>query len=232
MYEYDSGSILISLIITLALYCAFPLLSANYCKTPKNKKKYILTCYGVNLIVWVGFFILTELLTGDTSSGGAYILWTGVFSAVGIKTLDNRGMLIQNEKPITNTSSQIKSVLNCETEDERIAYFKEEYQNENEKKLNKILNGDYSKEAKTAVRIILDERRNNNNSSSNEIKQGDNECHSQALPLKTVENECKPAEADIDVKMAETPQILFCRNCGNKLPQDSKFCNKCGLKIE
>ena len=24
----------------------------------------------------------------------------------------------------------------------------------------------------------------------------------------------------------------YCRNCGNKLPADAKFCDKCGMKID
>lgn len=26
-------------------------------------------------------------------------------------------------------------------------------------------------------------------------------------------------------------EFIFCRNCGNKLPADSKFCNKCGQSV-
>ena len=28
-----------------------------------------------------------------------------------------------------------------------------------------------------------------------------------------------------------TQESIFCRNCGNRLPSDSKFCNKCGTAV-
>ena len=54
-----------------------------------NEKKYKVLCYCVNFAV----MILFVALNGGTSSGGPYILWTWVFSASGVKTLEKRGVL-------------------------------------------------------------------------------------------------------------------------------------------
>jgi len=81
--------ILISLVITLGAYCAFPLIFAKVRKKIITKRKYKVLCYCVNFAV----MILFVALNGGTSSGGPYILWTWVFSASGVKTLEKRGVL-------------------------------------------------------------------------------------------------------------------------------------------
>lgn len=81
--------ILVSLIITLGAYCAFPLIFAKYRKKIITKRKYRVLCYCVNFAVMVLFIAIN----GGASSGGPYALWTLVFSAAGIKTLKNRGVL-------------------------------------------------------------------------------------------------------------------------------------------
>lgn len=83
MMEIDFGALLLSLCLTLLLYGAYPLLSANKRDTEITKKKYFWKCYGINFLIWLGCFIFEELTYGRGSSGGAYILWTWVFESIG-----------------------------------------------------------------------------------------------------------------------------------------------------
>ncbi len=80
--------ILLSLIITLGAYCAFPLIFAKFRKKIITKKKYRVLCYCVNLAVMALFIV-----KNGASSGGPYILWTWVFSAAGIKILESKSIL-------------------------------------------------------------------------------------------------------------------------------------------
>ena len=80
--------ILISLVITILAYGAIPLIVANTREKPITKKKYNFICYGWNLLVMFLFIVVN-----GKSSGGAYILWTWIFTKKGINTLVSRGIL-------------------------------------------------------------------------------------------------------------------------------------------
>lgn len=80
--------ILLSLIITLGAYCAFPLVFAKLRKKIITKRKYRALCYCVNFAVMVLF-----ITKNGASSGIPYVLWTWVFSAAGIKILKNKSIL-------------------------------------------------------------------------------------------------------------------------------------------
>ena len=81
--------LLVSLIITLAAYSAFPLIFARTRKKIITKRKYRVLCYCVNFAVVVLFFGIS----GNGTNAVPYLLWTSVFSASGIKTLESRGLL-------------------------------------------------------------------------------------------------------------------------------------------
>ena len=85
--------ILVSLLITLVAYGAFPLVFARMRKKTITKKKYNLFCYCVNFLVMVLFVAVN----GNSSSGAPYLLWTWVFSMSGIKTLKIRGVLEETQ---------------------------------------------------------------------------------------------------------------------------------------
>ena len=68
-------AIAISLVLTLFIYGAFPVIFAKTRKTPITKKKYKRLCYGINFIGVVFFVALN-----GASNGAPYILWTWVFS--------------------------------------------------------------------------------------------------------------------------------------------------------
>ena len=80
--------ILISFLVTLVAYGAFPLIFARKRKDVISKKKYKGLCYCIN-----GFVMLLFVAVNGASSGGPYFLWTGMFSAMGINTLKDRGVL-------------------------------------------------------------------------------------------------------------------------------------------
>lgn len=102
--------ILVSLVVTLVAYGAFPLIFARTRKEIITKRKYNVLCYCFNILVMILFIAIN----GEPSSGGPYLLWTWVFSTSGIKTLKNRGVLegFQNfdyTKTYTYQTSQVMS---------------------------------------------------------------------------------------------------------------------------
>ena len=80
--------LLISLVVTLFVYGAFPVIFAKVRKTPITKKKYTRLCYGINFIGLVFFVALN-----GASNGAPYLLWTWIFSNYGAKTLETKGLL-------------------------------------------------------------------------------------------------------------------------------------------
>ena len=80
--------LLLMLGITLFAYGAFPIIFAKTRKKTITKKKYNLLCYGINFFVMFLFIVFN-----GKSSGAPYILWTGIFSSIGLKILKNRGVL-------------------------------------------------------------------------------------------------------------------------------------------
>lgn len=79
--------ILISLVITLIAYGAFPLIYARARRGVITRKKYRRRCFAFNLLVMIGFCVIN----GGFTSWAPYLLWTTVFSSTGINTLINRG---------------------------------------------------------------------------------------------------------------------------------------------
>ena len=102
--------ILVSLLITLVAYGAFPLVFARMRKKTITKKKYNLFCYCVNFLVMVLFVAVN----GNSSSGAPYLLWTWVFSMSGIKTLKIRGVLEEthNKNYKNDVSTEVAEVAN------------------------------------------------------------------------------------------------------------------------
>ena len=80
--------IVISLVVTLLVYGAFPIIFSKTRKTPITKKKYKGLCYGINAIGLVFFVALN-----GASNGAPYLLWTWIFSNYGVKTLEAKGLL-------------------------------------------------------------------------------------------------------------------------------------------
>lgn len=93
--------ILVSLVVTLVAYGAFPLVLARVRKKVITKKKYNWLCYGINFLVMILFF---TVMNGEPGNAAPYLLWTWVFSASGLKTLKNRGVL-EGSQPFDYTKT-------------------------------------------------------------------------------------------------------------------------------
>ena len=95
--------LLITILITLVAYGAFPIIFSMARKKTITKKKYNLLCYGVNFFVMFLFIVLN-----GKSSGSPYILWTCVFSSIGLRTLKKRGVLegFQKFRPVYTDESE------------------------------------------------------------------------------------------------------------------------------
>lgn len=93
--------LLLSLLVTLVAYGAFPVIFARVRKKVITKKKYTALCYAVNFLA-VLFFIV---LNGEPSSGFPYLLWTSIFSSKGVKELKSRGVL-EGSQPFDYTKTE------------------------------------------------------------------------------------------------------------------------------
>ena len=106
--------LVVSLAVTLAIYCAGPLIFVKCRKTPITAKKYRVFCYLVNFAV----AILTKIISDSTASSFApYLLWTSVFTEVGIKRLRMKCLLsdvVTSKSPKTGNSTTLQSTENSE----------------------------------------------------------------------------------------------------------------------
>lgn len=102
--------ILISLLITLLAYGAFPMIYSRARSQAISSKKFTLHCYGFNFLVLAIFICIN-----GASSGGPYVLWTGVFSAAGIKVLKDRGVLEGANTNIKTVDDKVDDHLEVNT---------------------------------------------------------------------------------------------------------------------
>lgn len=146
--------LLVSLIITLVKYGAFPLIFSKIRRKIITQKQYILLCYVVNFLVYIVF----AAVNNETTSCAPCFLWTGIFSAAGISTLKTRCILdgFQYTNP-TDTN-----IIQNETE---------------------YLTNDIAHQGKKTT-------------------------------------------------SAENKQNRFCLRCGHLLPENSIFCQHCGIQLE
>lgn len=104
--EVYFASLAVMLAITLISYGIFPILFSMIRKKLITAKKFRITCYAVNLIPLVFFLIIS-----DKPSFFPYLIWTSVFSSVGIKMLKKNNILVDfiskdnAEQPKKNPSS-------------------------------------------------------------------------------------------------------------------------------
>lgn len=102
--------LLVSFVVTIFVYGAFPLIFAKTTKKSITKKKYKRLCYGLN-IIGMAFFVFIN----GAASGAPYLLWTWIFSNWGVKTLNSRGLLKDNEQ----NESENNSCENAEESNEK-----------------------------------------------------------------------------------------------------------------
>ena len=82
--------LILSLLITILAYCAFPLIFALVRKEPIEQKKYSKFCYIANAVIMVFFMALN----GGAANGAPYILWTSIFVAIGKKILRKKDAIL------------------------------------------------------------------------------------------------------------------------------------------
>lgn len=106
--------LLLSLVVTVAAYGAFPLIFAATRTTPITKKKYKRLCYGINIAVMFMFIVIN----GEASSGGPYLLWTWIFSSWGTRILEDKGLLDDGSyipsAPPVQTPQQSKPIVEAD----------------------------------------------------------------------------------------------------------------------
>ena len=66
------------------------------------------------------------------------------------------------------------------------------------------------------------------NSDQNEFSQTDSNYNVYGSDIRLQTEEKKEVVGNAE---SDPPKVQFCRNCGNKLPEDALFCTKCGTKI-
>ncbi|MBR2473954.1 MAG: zinc ribbon domain-containing protein [Clostridia bacterium] len=101
-------AILVSLIVTVLVYGAFPIIFAKVRKASITKKKYKCLCFGINFIGMVFFVALNGV-----SSGGPYLLWTWFFSSYGSKILETQGLLLEENQPTQEPVEQNQKICFC-----------------------------------------------------------------------------------------------------------------------
>lgn len=104
--------LIVSLVLTLFVYGAFPIIFAKVRKNPITKKKYKTLCYCIN-IIGIVFFVA---FNGSAVSGGPYLLWTWIFSNRGLKTLDAKGLLLDSsstEETVAVVTEKYDKVCFC-----------------------------------------------------------------------------------------------------------------------
>lgn len=90
--------ILFNLISTAALYAAFPLIFACTRKKQIKRKVYVWSCFEVNFVVMFALKLALTYLGSDFGSLYPYVIWTEVFHRLGIKNMENKG-LMHDDKP-------------------------------------------------------------------------------------------------------------------------------------
>lgn len=99
-FSFNGGGLFLSLLITIAAYCAFPLLFAKLHFNPIKRKSYRWLCYGINFAIALIFCALeSSSSTAGAFSFGPYLLWTFVFSKIGTNMLRGKGLLMEPGQP-------------------------------------------------------------------------------------------------------------------------------------
>lgn len=95
-----------SLILTILVYGAFPMLFSYCRKNPITKKRVFVYCFLFNFVVMVILIIIAVALKVDQKvlpNGFPYMLWTTVFANTGIGVLTKHNLIVY---PATKTSAQ------------------------------------------------------------------------------------------------------------------------------
>lgn len=95
--------LVISLLVTLIAYGAYPLLYARFKKKPISKTKYKVKCWFFNFLPMLAFFLLS-----DRTPAGPYLLWTSIFCHSGLNTLERRNLLADPDTPVSSSETDME----------------------------------------------------------------------------------------------------------------------------
>lgn len=95
--------LVISLLVTLIAYGAYPLLYARFKKKPISKSKYKVKCWFFNFLPMLAFFLLS-----DRTPAGPYLLWTSIFCHSGLNTLERRNLLADPDTPVSSSETDME----------------------------------------------------------------------------------------------------------------------------
>lgn len=91
--------VILGLFLTVAEFSLFPIIWAFVQRDTISAKKYRWICFGVNLAINLVFnIVITSSAAGYYSA--AYLLWTFVFTSVGVKILNSRNLLQSDNKEV------------------------------------------------------------------------------------------------------------------------------------
>ena len=204
LFQQDPGlffmSLLVSLIITVLAYGAFPIIFAKTRKKPITYKKYKWLCFGINFIILSIFFVSN----GGASNGVPYLLWTWIFLRYGEKTLGLRGIMQE--------SDYFKKPLNPLVRCKSCGY-----------------EGRFGQKCPRCQNVGLIETIEEINPSKPEkIITNDNKVatiKSTTIKLTAdLNNEVKQPKHKKPIK------VKYCSKCGNLIDNETKVCTGCGKK--
>jgi len=214
--NFSIGNLLIDLAITVAFYCALPIIIARTKKQATTKKKYRWSCFLSNIVVWLVFVVLT----GGNSSGGAYMLWTWVFSNVGLGILGKRNLL--SDSTVTSSiSKNEKTILIGENDEDTAALASKNF-------FKCSSCGAYY----PILHTVCERCGAKNRISRITIKQTTKETvviEDPVVPVSAHNN--TPNASAIPTKVSSPHKQSFCHNCGEKLLNNSRFCHNCGAEV-
>ena len=82
----------LGLVITALAYGLAPVALAHLWKKPLTRGGYLALCFGANLVPLAAFWLL-----GGTTVGAPWLLWSWIFSGLGIRVLKSRELLAPEE---------------------------------------------------------------------------------------------------------------------------------------
>lgn len=97
--------LIVSLVITMVAYGAFPVIFAKIRKKQITKRKYKTLCFVFNFLVMFLFIAMN-----GEATGAPYIMWTIVFSNLGISMLDKK-MVLKDSNDINSNETETKKNL-------------------------------------------------------------------------------------------------------------------------
>lgn len=107
--------LIISLLLTILGYSLFPVIFAMVRKKPISKKKYRFICYCTNLFIMIIFITINRA----PSSGVPYLLWTFVFSNIGIRILEKKKIL-ETDYKLDYKKTETYKAGHTETQEEQV----------------------------------------------------------------------------------------------------------------